>query len=125
MKILTIRHFVLLLVLTLGAAGCADGNQYDLVGKWKYASWTMSERQVDLATLGTPIIDFNKDGTFKATLGENSSSEKWQLKGDTLSLIYSDGNTQLYYVDAINPDSIELVGGIGDMNTKLTLVKVK
>lgn len=85
----------------------------------------MGDKQVDLGTLGTPIIDFNNDGTFKATLGQNTSSEQWQLNGDTLTLLYSDGNTQKFKVNAFTNDSIELNGDMGDKKTKLILVKTK
>lgn len=113
------------MLVVFTAFSCNNEPKFDLTGQWKYAFWQMGERQVDLGALGTPIIDFKSDGTYKAMLKGNSSSEKWLLEGDTLSLIYSDGNTQKFFVNVVTKDSIELKGDFGDASTKLTLVKTK
>lgn len=125
MKIFTTKLVATLLLFATIGVGCNTEGTFDLVGQWKYATWFMGDRQVDLGELGTPIIDFNSDGTFKATLGANSSSEKWELDNDTLKLIYSDGNIQAYALTIFNADSIQLQGNVGDNSTKLILVKTK
>lgn len=125
MQIVTRPLAAVLVFAVVVATSCGNDADFDLTGQWEYAYWQMGERQVDLATLGTPIIDFNNDGTFKASLNGKESNEKWLLEGDTLSLIYSDGNNQKFYVNVIKPDSIDLHGSLRDTHTKLTLIKTK
>lgn len=125
MHIVTRALIAGLIIMVIAAISCNNEPAFELTGQWKYAAWQMGDRQVDLGALGTPIVDFNNDGSFKATLNGNVSNEKWQLKGDTLSLIYSDGNSQKFLMHIVSPDSIELVGDVGDIGTKLILVKTK
>ncbi len=125
MGILRASRLFLAFMVAMIMACNTQTSEHNIVGKWAYAEWSLGEQQVDLMNMGEPTIEFEKDGAYILRAGFQENHETWQLKGDTLTLVYKDGNNQSLVIDKHTADTLVLTGKAGELDSKLVLVKVK
>lgn len=121
----SIKAIILTTVFCSLFSACSTEVNTDMKGKWRYAAWTMGDSDVDIAAMGNPEFDFQKDDIFTVTYGNQSNTEQWHIDGDTLRFSYKDGGSQSYLIEHKGSDTVQLSGKTSNINNQLTLVRKK
>ncbi len=123
----TTNSFGILLSFALFCVSCTSkGNDNFLVGTWSYHQMIVNENAMSSKELGSPVVDFKKDGSYLLTFGMLADSGTWNIQGDTVfTTVNSKNIEQSMAIVKFSKDTMRFVRTSEDMNMELTMIPYK